>query len=91
MSKNHSVRSDLTVYDLKALRNADVSACSIDGLVDLRNVDIKRDLTLKRRADDYISQVGNPYLFRVDDVVVKVEFAGGKDFSDLLVNVILAG
>lgn len=79
------------MYDLKALRNADVSAFSIDGLVDLRNVDIKRDLTLKRRADDYISQVGNPYLFRVDDVVVKVEFAGDKDFSDLLVNVILAG
>lgn len=89
--KNHSVRSDLTVTDLKALRNADISARNIDELVDLRNVDIKRNLPLGQRADDFIEQVGNPYLFRVDDIVVKVEFGDGKEFSEILTNVILAG
>lgn len=77
--------------DLKTLRNAEAFACDIDGLVDLRNVDIKRSLPLKCRADDFIAQVGNPYLFRVDDVAVKVEFGGGKDFSEILTDVILAG
>ncbi len=77
--------------DLKALRNADISARNIDELVDLRNVDIKRNLPLGQRADDFIEQVGNPYLFRVDDIVVKVEFGDGKEFSEILTNVILAG
>ena len=90
LSKNHSVRSDL-MSDLKKLSNADVSDCDIDELVDLRSIDIKRNLPLERRADDFMAQVGNPYLFRVDDVVVKVEFGDGKDFSEILTDVILAG
>lgn len=90
VSKNHSVRSDL-MSDLKKLSNADVSDCDIDELVDLRSIDIKRNLPLERRADDFMAQVGNPYLFRVDDVVVKVEFGDGKDFSEILTDVILAG
>lgn len=90
ISKNHFVRSDL-VNDLKCLRNADISACNADELVDLRNVEVNPKASLNRRADDFIAQVGNPYLFRVDDVVVKVEFGDGKDFSEILTDVILAG
>ncbi len=90
-SQNHSVRSDLTVNNLKALRDADISACNADKLIDLSNVKVKRKLPLNRRADDFIAQVGNPYLFRVDDVVVKVEFGDGKDFSEMLTDVIIAG
>ncbi len=77
--------------DLKTFRNADVSSCDIDELVDLRNVEINRKMPLSRRADDFIAKVRNPYLFKVDDVVVKVEFGDGKDFSEILTNVILAG
>lgn len=91
ITKNHFVRSDLTVNDLKYLRNADISACNADELVDLRNVEVNPKASLNRRADDFIAQVGNPYLFRVDDVVVKVEFGDGKDFSEILTDVILAG
>lgn len=91
LSKNHFVRSDLTVNDLKYLRNADISACNADELVDLRNVEVNPKASLNRRADDFIAQVGNPYLFRVDEVVVKVEFGDGKDFSEILTDVILAG
>ena len=90
-SKNHSVRSDLTLNNLKALRDADISACNADKLVDLSDVKVKRKLPLNRRADDFIAQVGNPYLFRVDDVVVKIEFGDGKDFSEMLTDVIIAG
>lgn len=90
ISKNHFVRSDL-VNDLKCLRNADISACNADELVDLRNVKVNPKTSLNCRTDDFIAQVGNPYLFRVDDVVVKVEFGDGKDFSEILTDVILAG
>lgn len=90
-SQNHFIRSDLTVNDFKYLKNADISACNADELVNLRNVKVNPKTSLNRRTDDFISQVGNPYLFRVDDVVVKVEFGDGKDFSEILTDVILAG
>ena len=77
--------------NLKNLRNADVSACIIDELVDLQDIEINRKLPINRRAVDFVEKIGNPYLFRVDDVVVKVEFGDGKDFSEILTDVILAG
>ncbi len=90
-SKNHSMRSDVDLIDYKVLRNADISACNADEIVDLRNVKVNRKTPLKLRTDDFIAQVGNPYLFKVDDIVVKVEFGDGKDFSEILTDVILAG
>lgn len=89
-SKNHSVRSD-SMKNLETFRNADILTCNADELVDLRNVASNGKMPLKRRADDYIERVGNPYLFKVGDTVVKVEFGDGKDFSDILTDVILAG
>lgn len=77
--------------NLKMLRNADVCECNADELIDLRTVKTNRKMPLSRRADDFIEKVGNPYLFKVDDIVVKVEFGNGKDFSEILTDVILAG
>lgn len=89
-AQNHSVRSD-AMKKLEALRNADILTCNADELVDLRNVASNRKAPLKRRTDDYIEQVGNPYLFKVGDTVVKIEFGGEKDFSEIFKNVIAAG
>ena len=77
--------------NLNSFRTADILACNADELVDLRDVKINFKTPLKHRADDFMAQVGNPYLFRVDGVVVKVEFGNGKDFSEMLTDVILAG
>lgn len=71
--------------------NADIFACDANEIVDLRNVEVNRTAPLKRRTDDFIAQVGNPYLFKVDDIIVKVEFGNGKDFSGILTDIILAG
>lgn len=91
LSQNYSVRSDKPMNNLNTFRTADILACNADELVDLRDVKINSKTPLKRRADDFMAQVGNPYLFRVDGVVVKVEFGNGKDFSEMLTDVILAG
>ncbi len=77
--------------DYEMLRNADISVCNADELVDLRNIKTNRKTASKLRTDDFIAQVGNPYLFKVDDVVVKVEFSGGKDFSEVLADAIITG
>lgn len=85
------MRSDLTVNDLKKLRNADVSICNADELIDLKNVKINEKMPMECRINDFIAKVGNPYLFKVDGIVVKVEFGNGKDFSEILTDIILAG
>lgn len=91
-SKNHSVRSDLMPWNnLAELRNADISACNADELTDLRNVTVSREKPLNERTCDYIGQIHNPYLFRVDTTVVKVEFGGDNDFADVLTDVIFTG
>lgn len=77
--------------DLKTLRRADIYACNADELIDLRDVKVNRKASSSRRADDFIAQVKNPYLFKVGETVVKVSFGDGKDFSKLLADVILAG
>ncbi len=77
--------------DFEVLRNADICTCNADGLIDLRDVKVNRKASLSRRIDDFIAQVRNPYLFKVGETVVKVEFGDGKDFSELLADVILAG
>ena len=77
--------------DIEMLRNADITACNIDELVDLRNVTVDTKKSLVERTDDYIRQANNPYLFRIDSTVVKVEFGSGKDFSVIFTDVIFAG
>lgn len=77
--------------DYETLKNADISACNADDIVDLRNIEVNRKAPLNCRTSDFIAQVGNPYLFKVEDIVVKVEFGGGKDFSEVLTEVIPAG
>lgn len=77
--------------DFKMLRNVDILSCNADDLVELTSTQVNRNVTLKQRTSDFIAQVGNPYLFRVDSTVVKVEFGGGKDFSEMLADVISAG
>ena len=76
--------------DFKMLRNADILSCNANDLVELTSTQVNRNATLKQRTSDFIAQVGNPYLFKVYDTVVKVEFGDGKDFSEMLADVINA-
>lgn len=77
--------------DFEMLRNADISACDAAQAVDLRNISVSRKKPAGERTDDFIRQVGNPYLFRVGSTVVKVEFGNGKDFSQMLADIMLSG
>lgn len=77
--------------DFETLRNADISACDAAQAVDLRNISVSRKKPAGERTGDFIRQVGNPYLFRVGSTVVKVEFGNGKDFSQMLADIMLSG
>ena len=71
---------------LELQRNSDIMACDANMLVDLREVKIDTSLPVHKRMEQFLRQVGNPYLFRVDGIVVKASFLPqvGRSLSDVL-------
>ena len=71
---------------LEQYRNTDIMACDPDLLVDLRQVHIDTALPVPRRMVGFIRQVGNPYLFKVDGLVVKASYLpqANRRLSDAL-------
>ena len=78
----------MTGKDLIACRQTDILACNAEELVDLKGVSIRADLPLPQRTEQYLQQVRNPYLFRVDRLIVKVSFGGNQDLSSKLTGLI---
>ena len=74
----------MTMEQLLRCQQTDIYDCEADNLTDLKQVDISPYLPTPVRMEQYLEQVGNPYLFRVDKLIVKVSFAGEKDLSATL-------
>ena len=74
----------MTKDELSICRHADILSCNPENLVDLNRVEIAVDLPISNRMKYYMDQVQNPYLFRLDDLIVKVTFAGKRDLSSIL-------
>ena len=77
-------------HDLDRCRAADLSSCDAASLVDLRDIRIDTGKPLAERVPAYLEQVKNPYLFKVGDIVVKVNYDGGRTLSDSLTSLFLA-
>lgn len=78
-------------HELNRCRAADFSSCDTASLVDLRNIRIDADKPVPERVKDFMNQVGNPYLFKVGDIVVKVKYGNGKQLPDALASLFRAG
>ena len=76
--------------ELNCLKNMDIEECDPDQLVDLRSVSIDKSIPVPERMRSFVKQIKNPYLFKVDDIAVKVEFSSGKSFEDSLLSLLLA-
>lgn len=60
-------------------------------LADIRDVRIDRSLPMEERVRSFVEQVGNPYLFKVGNTVVRVSYADTqKTMNDNFVNMISA-
>ena len=76
--------------ELNRLKHMDIEQCEPDQLVDLRSVSIDKSLPVPERMRSFVKQIKNPYLFKVDDTTVKVEFSSGKSLEDSLLTFLLA-
>lgn len=77
----------ITQRELAAYSRASIQNCDRDSLVDLRDISIDHTQPVPQRVSTFFQQVHNPYLFKVDDVVVKVKYGNGKNITDTLATV----
>lgn len=49
-------------------------ACNRDDLVDLQKIHFRSDTNALANARIFLKEVRDPYLFKVDDIIVHVEF-----------------
>ncbi len=78
----------MTKDELRKLRAVSICGCDEANLADLCEVSVDNTLPVGEKADSFFRQICNPYLFKVGDVVVKVEFGGECNFSDAIEKVI---
>ena len=52
---------------------------------DLKSLSVDTKKPLDNRIKQYVMDVKNPYKVRVGDMIVQIEFCGGKSFSNALV------
>jgi len=73
---------------LADLHNSNIQDCDKNSLKKLEDLDLF-SYAFPGKLDKYLDDVVNPYLFKVDDVTVKIEFnCNGQKFSDALSTVI---
>lgn len=84
--KNH-----LSAYIPEEMKLVDVQTVSREGLANIREVAVKRRRSVQDKMQDYLKETGNPYCFRVGDVVVKnIYTEDGPKLNDLLRKLILS-
>ncbi len=74
----------LTKSQLDLCKAAEIALCDKSNLTDLRDITVDKSKSVMERIENFTGQVKNPYLFKVGDVIVKVAYSGGKDFSGAL-------
>lgn len=81
----------ITTEQLKELQKVDISAINRNELVDITKIEIDESKPSIERIIDFIEAVKNPYLFKVGDIVVKVNFSeNGESFQKKLENIALS-
>ena len=65
----------LTIAELQRLSQLDFVDIDKTQLVDIRGIDIDPDAPAEERLSQFIEKVGNPYLFCVGKVPVRVTFS----------------
>ena len=64
---------------IEEMRSIDVRTVRTEELTDRRSIVIDQKLPRKERLRQYIRQMGNPYCYVDDGVIVKVSFSNTKE------------
>ncbi len=62
-----------------------------DDLVDIKNVKINTGLPVEKRKEQFVEQVGNPYIFKCNGIIVKNTYnKTGKTLDELVEKLIIS-
>lgn len=74
---------------LKTCKDIDLSEVDIDEVDDLDKIKISRKKSKEKRIKDFITKTKNPYIFKVNGRLVKIEFAdNGRKAEEAITNII---
>ena len=79
-----TARTYHTMESLRQMAQTDLRNVNREELVDINDVEIKKDLSQRERMVDFISQIKNPYCYLDKGMVVKISFAGENRLEDTL-------
>ena len=61
--------------DLEKMKGMDIREADAEKLADILEIEIDRNLSDTEKKREFIRQIGNPYLYRQGEYVVKLSFA----------------
>lgn len=74
---------------LKTCKDIDLSEVDIDEVDDLDKIKISRKKSKEKRIKDFITKTKNPYIFKVNGRLVKIEFTdNGRKAEEAITNII---
>lgn len=79
-----TARTYHTMESLRQMAQTDLRNVNREELVDINDVEIKKDLSQRERMVDFVSQIKNPYCYLDRGMVVKISFAGENRLEDTL-------
>ena len=80
----------MTAGEYRALLAVDFADVELGSLTDISKLRIDREQPVEKRRQQYLRQVGNPYLVRVGNMKVKVRFAeNGVSMEEAFENMLL--
>lgn len=86
---NGSESRVISKADLDELKQVELDICDISKLANLNDFKVNMDDNFYLRATQYFDFVKNPYVFRVGDTGVKINFNGDKKLRDSIKNIVI--
>jgi len=71
-----------TTAELQRLSQQDFADIDKSQLVDIRSIDIDPDVPAEERLSHFIEKTGNPYMFSVGKIAVRVMFSQSEKTLD---------
>lgn len=65
---------DHILNKISKYKNIDINELDLDDLVELKSIKISRRKSRVDRTLDFLNEIENPYCFKVDGFIIKIEF-----------------
>ncbi len=65
----------LSEEELHRMERADIRKAVLDNLADISKIKLDMKKSVSARVEEYVQKVGNPFLVRVGDYVVKIGYS----------------